>query len=677
MNRILNIAVIGLSAFLLFLVEPMIAKIILPRFGGGSTVWITALIFFQGMLFLGYAASHGMARLLSPKARLGVYAAAIALCMAFFMPLSVTEGFFAEPPAMAVLLLLLGSVGLAYFILSTTSPMIQYFSAVDKKSGFENPYVQYAVSNFGSFAGLLSYPLFIEPVMGNSRQMLWWSAGFCLYSLLMLAAVVWHVNRARSQGEQVNSPGSESEAPPPSAMARASWLFQSAVPSASLLAFTQYLTVDLVSFPLLWILPLCLYLLSFVVVFLFPRLNRRTTARTLVLVMALAAFALTDRREIGLPFVLKMVTSNLALFSICLFFHGNLEREKPLKSDLTSFYLWLSLGGWLGGLFGGIAAPFIFKTTFELKLVFIISLYAMLFPHLAAGTKTFRNIISVVAALFLIASYAGEEIFYRPPLIRCARSFFGTYRVMDMQGAPGKWVPARLLVMGTTRHGGQVRTPSGQMMPMAYYHRNTGAGLALLSRPVNEHVGIVGLGTGVLALYGRPGETYDFYEIDPKVKELAQTSFDNLKESRANLRYFMGDARLRLREAPDGFYDILVLDAFTSGAVPTHLLTYEALSEFSRKVKDNGLILYHISNRFVDLLPPLACDAAKLNLQIAQHSSNESEYLHCYSAHWVALAKNRAAISALVGTDPAWQPVGNRVQCFTDDFSHLFSLVHF
>lgn len=677
MNRILSVGVIGLSAFLLFQVEPMIAKIILPRFGGGSTVWITALIFFQGMLFFGYAASHGMARLLSPRARLAVYGAAFTVCAVFFLPITVSQKEFSGPPALSVLLLLLGSVGLSYFILSTTSPMIQYFSAVDKKGGLANPYVQYAVSNFGSFAGLLSYPLFIEPKIGNSRQMLWWSLGFGLYALLMMAAVVLHARLAPSPAPAIAASIEGTDALRPSAKARLSWLFQAAVPSAALLAFTQHLTVDLVSFPLLWILPLCLYLLSFVAVFLFPRLNRHTAARTIILILALAVFAVSDRRELDLPFAIKIFSANLALFSACLFFHGNLEREKPRKTDLTSFYLWLSLGGWMGGLFGGIAAPFIFRTTFELQLIFIISLYAMLFPHLKAGTKTFMYSVSAAAALFLLASYAGEEIFLHHPTLRCARSFYGTYRVIDVEGAPGQMAPARLLVMGTTKHGGQVAETSGKLIPMSYFHVKTGAGLALLSRPFNEHVGVVGLGTGVLALYGRPGETYDFYEIDPLVKELAETSFQNLSESRAKVRHFIGDARLKLRDAPDKFYDILFLDAFTSGAIPTHLLTVEAISEFLGKVKDNGLILCHISNRFVDLLPVLACNAEKLNLQMAQHISPENEYLNCYSAHWVALARNRAVLDALTATDPAWQPAGKRVQCFTDDFSHLFSLVHF
>ncbi len=676
MKRILYISVIGLSAFLLFVVEPMIAKIILPEFGGGSTVWIMALIFFQGALFFGYAASNGLARRAGPRFRFGFYAAALLLCAAF-LPVRARLVSTGLGPGLDVLALLAVSIGLPYLVLSTTSPMVQYFLAVDRKSAFSNPYVQYAVSNLGSFAGLICYPLVIEPYLPNSRQETWWSVGFGLYAVLMLAAAAMH-GFSRAGGEAPAVPAADAgPGEPPTAAARAGWLTKAAVPSAALLAFTQYLTVDIVSFPLLWILPLCLYLLSFVAAFLFPRLNRHSTARTAFFLVFLALFALADRRELGLPFGTKMAAALLSLFSICLFFHGNLERDKPRKSDLTIFYLYLSLGGWLGGIFGGIAAPLIFSTTFELKLVFIASLYGMMLPHLMAGTRTFRNLVTAAMALFLALSYASQEILLERPTIRAARSFYGTYRVMDFERVPGKWAAAKLLVMGTTRHGGEERDAAGRLIPMAYYHERTGVGLAIRSRPDLKHVGVVGLGTGVLALYGKPGQTYDFYEIDPLVKNLAQTSFKNLAESRAKVRVILGDARLSLRSAPDRFYDILVLDAFTSGAVPTHLLTVEAMTEFSRKVKDDGLILVHISNRFVDLLPVLACDARSLGFLLAHHESPANDYFHLYGSHWAALAKKPEALMPLLRTDPSrWLPARTTPVCFTDDFSHLFSLIH-
>ncbi|MEW5733301.1 MAG: fused MFS/spermidine synthase [Thermodesulfobacteriota bacterium] len=673
-RRILATVTIGLSAFLLFCVEPMIAKFILPLYGGSSSVWLTALLFFQALLLAGYAGAHFLASRFPLRAQFFSYSGLIAASLAF-LPLGVRMEFASLPPALSILALLAVAVGVPYLLLSTTSPMVQHFIAEDPRFGMSNPYVQYAVSNLGSFAGLLCYPLVLEGYLGNRSQALLWSAGFLAYSAFLITLTVLFYRGGTARFAEKGA--EEESAAAASRRDRLRWVFYAFVPSASLLAFTQYLTVDLVSMPLLWVAPLALYLFSFVVCFLFPALNRDRTGRTLAVLFFLVLFVLLRRGELEIPYGLRMLAALVAFFAVCYYFHGTLEREKPAKRFLTTFYLYLAMGGFLGGLFCGIVAPVVFRSNFELLLCIYACLYVMVPLLLKPRHNGLSVFVRVALLLALVFSYITDDLGVYTHVIEKARSFYGTYTVQDMPEVPGRWISARLLKMGTTTHGGEVRLPDGRLIPLAYYHPQSGVGLAMMLRRAAEKVAVVGLGTGILSLYGRPGMTMDFYEIDDLVLKIAERDFSILRESKARIRHFIGDARIRLREAPDKSYDILVVDAFTSGAIPTHLLTAEALAEFASKVKDDGLILFHISNRFADLTPVVACDADRLGLSLALHSCGGDKRFHLYSALWAALSKSPQAIADLERETKGWTGYTGERVCWTDDYSHLLQVVRF
>ncbi|MDI6797815.1 MAG: fused MFS/spermidine synthase, partial [Desulfatibacillaceae bacterium] len=425
------------------------------------------------------------------------------------------------------------------------------------------------------------------------------------------------------------------------------------------------------------VVPLCLYLLSFVVCFLFPAANRPSPARTLLLLGAIFLFLITGHRDIPVPASLSLAAACLCLFAICLYFHGNLEQSKPPKEQLTSFYLYLSLGGCLGGLLGGIAAPVLLRSNFELPLVLIVAAIFGLSSLSFATTRRAKTVILAGGALLLAVSYIQNEFGWLSQAEHRARSFYGAYEITAMPAVEGRWVEARLLTMGNTIHGGEVVTPDGRYIPMAYYHPETAAGMALMRFTEAKNIGVVGLGTGNLALYGRPGQTMDFFEIDPLVIRLATERFGVLDSSRADIRHVLGDARLKLADEPDFRYDLLFLDAFSSGSIPIHLLTLEAVEMYLQKLSSDGILLFHISNRFADLAPVLVCNAKKLDLIIREHNSIANPMLHQFSSRWVALSKSPLSMQKLTAAAPGWKTPDEASLCWTDSFSCLLDVVRF
>ena len=670
---------IGLGAFLLFALQPMITKIILPLFGGGSSIWLTALVFFQLTLLLGYGASHLIIKTLRPGYQAGSYIVLLILGLAF-IPLEVRYLPLTDAPAIQIFTLLAITLGLPYFVLAMTSPMIQAWIAADSHPISKNPYVLYGVSNLGSLAGLLAYPLLIETRLTNGQQAAFWSYGFGLYAVCMLGCVWAYFKVFRSTkplAAPMHKPGGGGPQQVVAFRERASWLMQAFVPSAALMVFTQHITVDVVNFPLLWVIPLCLYLISFVVCFFWPQLSQERPARTLAVLLAIGIFVITLRGEFDLNLLYKVIAACLGLFGICMYFHGNLERNKPATRELTSFYLYLSMGGCLGGIFVGILAPLVFKSNFELYLVLIASVYAVLVTYLKVRRRALLRVAQIATVVLIGLIYVNEEIAKHSYIAYKARSFYGTYVIRDFPEIPGQHVAGRILSHGTTTHGGQAHDAKQRLYPISYYHIDAGVGLALRRLSGVKQIGAVGLGTGVVALYGRDGQHFDFFEIDPTVVEIAENRFDNLKAGRASIRNYVGDARIEIRKQPDNHYDLLILDAFTSGSIPTHLITLDAMEEFLRVLKPEGVILYHISNRYVKLLPVLKCIADELNLNIRSHYALGDKYRHKLTAHWVALTPSVKALQQLIHGNPRWKTPGEQKICWKDDFSSLWPVIDF
>jgi len=663
----------------LFFLQPMITKMILPVFGGGSSIWLTALVFFQVSLLLGYGASHLIVKTWRPVYQAGGYILLLILAVVF-IPLEVRYFPLADAPVVQIFGLLTATLGLPYFILAMTSPMVQSWIAADSRPISRNPYVLYGVSNLGSLAGLLSYPLIVETRLTNGQQATFWSYGFVIYALCLLGCLFAYLKLSRSDETKLTVSEDRSRNSAQKALPwaeRASWLVQALIPSAALMVFTHHITIDVVNFPLLWVIPLCLYLSSFVVCFFWPQLSQERPTRTLAVVIALAFFALALRGEFNFNLFWRVVAACTCLFGVCMFFHGNLERNKPATKDLTAFYLYLSMGGCLGGILVGIIAPLVLKSNFEMYLVLIASLYAVLIPHLKEHNQVVMQGVRIIVIGLIGLTYFNEEIARHSFVTYKTRSFYGTYVIRDFPAIPAKHVAGRILSHGTTTHGGQARDARQRLYPISYYHSNSGVGLALKRLRDLKKIGAVGLGTGVVALYGRTGQEFDFFEIDQRVVDMAQERFENLKASRARIRNFVGDARLELRKQPDHYYDMLILDAFTSGSIPTHLITQDAMAEFLRVLKPGGLILYHISNRYVDLLPVLNCTAGKLGLQIKHHTAHGDKRLHKLTAHWVVLTPEQSTLAQLTHGDPDWKAPGQAKTCWQDDFSSLWPVIEF
>lgn len=673
----LQVLTIGLSAFLIFNLQPMISKIILPFFGGSSYIWITCLIFFQSLLLTGYAASHFIAKNMNLTKQVIFYALLIALSL-LLIPVQIRFIHTDSSPVAAILVLLFLSAGLPYFLLSTTSPTVQHWILAEKKDRERNPYVQYAVSNAGSLAGLLSYPFVIEPLLSNSRQTKLWSWGYILYTLLLVSCLIRYINASRNIAPAVSSnPDSchDQHFEKIAAQTKIKWLYQAMIPCASLVVFTNYMTVDIANFPLLWVLPLCVYLISFIVCFLWPTVSRPGPIRSVSVLVPVVVMSFILFGNLNAGLVWKILISLVSLFAICMFFHGNLEQSKPEPKNLTSFYLYLSMGGCLGGILAGIAAPMMFSSVFEFHMVIIASFFFILWPYVAKTRKKIRIVFQTALWLLVAATYLSQEVFLPPSLVLQDRSFYGTYRVVDYQAISDKHLAHRILYMGTTNHGGQARDSENKLYPIAYYHEHTGVGKSLLEIPNLKNIGMVGLGTGVLALYGKKGQHFDFFEIDPIVVNIAKQCFDNLKASAADIRYFIGDARITLREMPKNHYDLLVMDAFSSGAIPTHLLTFEAIQELLEILKTDGVILYHISSRYLNLLPVLECNARKLGLFTRINENPPIKASLKLSAKWVALTKSKRKLNMLLKDDPNWKIPTDDEICWTDESSNIWSII--
>ena len=660
-------ATIFLSSFLLFLVQPLIARLILPWFGGSAAVWTTCMLFFQVLLLAGYAYAHALQRV-GGRRQSAVHTVLLLAALATLpiMPSESWKPAGGDEPVTRILLLLATSVGLPYFLLASTSPLIQAWFARARPN--EDPYRLFALSNLASLIALLGYPFLVEPYLAAHEQVSTWSWLFAAFALLC-GALAWLTPQ--------NAVAAQAQAAPPARADFAWWLALSATGSVMLLAVTNHLTQNVASVPLLWLVPLTLYLATFIIAFEGKGWYQPRFFWPLVLVaLGAMAWLLVDT-DYHYHLGLQLGVFLPGLFLGCLFCHGELYRSRPAAGQLTAFYLTISAGGALGGLLVAVVAPLAFSGYFELGAGLVaVALLA------ALRLRALGRIVYALGlfALLGVATCAAYDGFRQQNDVRVAkRSFYGVLRVKEY-GTPGDDSHLRRLVHGTIMHGEQYLAPSLRRMLTTYYTESSGIGVAIRSK--RDHalrVGVIGLGTGTIAAYGRPGDTYRFYDINSDVIAIARSEFTFLGDSRAKIETALGDARLTLeREPPQGF-DVLAVDAFSSDAIPVHLITREALQVYLRHMKPDGLVAFHVSNRFLDLVPVVARLADELGLHAALVQDDEDEDEKTFKSHsdWVLVSRGPRALQARAVVDAGAVPAADRPEwhTWTDDYSNLIQIL--
>lgn len=669
---------IFLSAFLLFQIQPMIAKMILPWFGGSAAVWITAMLFFQVALLGGYLYAHWSIRWLRPRAQILVQAVLLlgSLALLPVMPSAAWKPEGHEDPILGILGILGFSVGLPYFLLSTTSPLLQAWFARKHKAAM--PYRLFALSNLASLLGLLAYPFFVEPAVTLTQQSLGWSVAYGLFVLLGLAAAFSARPGAGEAPAAVVSGDAASPGDPeaPRIGEQILWLLLAACPSTLLLAVTNHLTQNMAAIPFLWVLPLGLYLLTFILCFDFERFYRRGVFTWLVIaacgVMAYGLVYWTSQTKL----TLVIPAFSVALFIACLFFHGELVRRKPAPRYLTSFYLMLSIGGALGGLLVGLAAPKLLNGYFELPLALLASgIMVLVVIDYRASRLTQIAAWAMVIALFMAADSFLSS--YKQASRVMVRNFYGGLRVQESGLGTAKAV--RVLVHGTVNHGMQFTDPGKRDTAIGYYASDTGIGQAMAYlRPAGQlRVGIIGLGTGTLAAYAEPGDLFRFYEINPLVESLARTQFSYLADCRGQTEVILGDGRLSLEREPPQGYDLLVIDAFSGDAIPVHLLTTQALELYFRHLKPGGLLALHLTNTHLNLVPVVGGLARRLGKHGLLIANEDNQELGVARSTWAVLSTQPLDAPELQDIPPPEPQARSPVRVWTDDYSNLFQILKY
>ena len=605
---------IFLSAFLLFQVQPLIAKFILPWFGGSAAVWSAALLFFQLVLLAGYFYAYIVIRYLKPKQQFWVHASLLAISLATLpiIPSPVFRSAGSGDPTLRILLLLAATVGLPYTLLSATSPLLQAWYVRARQGAI--PYRLFALSNFGSMLALLSYPTLVEPRMALHSQAVAWSWGFAAFTAVCIAAA-WRSLSASANKDGVD-PVHQSAAiigPAPTAGDNLLWIGLAACASTLLLAVTSHLTQNVAPIPLLWVVPLSLYLLSFILCFESDRLYPRWLFLPL-LVVALGVFTwgiTLYENNVDIKRLIEALCG--ALFVCCMVCHGELSRRRPHPHYLTQFYLMVSVGGALGGFFVAFVSPRLFHDYWELPVALVgvaALMTCVLWNRPSGGPRALWIRSALVLATLAFAGYLGRSELKKERLyVRSVRNFYGVMHVRD-DAADSDGTPAeRVLVHGTIDHGAQLKEDTKGRITTSYFGYTSGINRAvreLRSQRGALRLGVLGLGAGVTATLANASDTLHYYEINSLVTDVALNQFGFLKGCPAQWQIFMGDARLVLEQMPSENLDFLAMDAFSSDAVPMHLLTREAFNLYSRHLKPDGVLAVHISNRYLNLKPVVA-----------------------------------------------------------------------
>ena len=728
-------AAIFLSAALLFAVQPLFAKMVLPRLGGSPSVWSVAIVFFQAVLLAGYAYAHVLTRHLPGRSSVIVHVL-ILIAATLALPLAIATGW-GRPPNEGEALWLLGlfaaSIGLPFFALSANGPMLQAWFAHTGHPAAKDPYFLYAASNFGSLLALVSYPLVVEPFTHLSDQTRTWSILFYLLIALIAGCGVLQL-RARGAPGEIAPAGAAVEAP--TWRDAATWAGLAAVPSGLLIAVTAHLSTDIAASPMLWVVPLALYLATFVIVFQTrPVLPHRWMVRIepafIILLVGVFAFA-------GLEQIVRIFAANIVgFFVIALVCHGELARRRPAAVNLTAFYLWLSAGGMIGGISAGLIAPHVFSWVAEYPLLIVLA--ALCRPGLGVGKGwpgaliglalvAFALVILIagpvlgysldetqydiaiwtllgISAIFWICTLLGTSALlwlatlpfaavialtfavirlYEPDAGQrdYVRSFFGVHKIVDTPD--GQF---RVLLHGTTEHGAQrIRTPEGEPVtgrpePLTYYHLTSPIAQGIKGARERKQgpirLAVIGLGTGSVACLTEPGDTLTYYEIDPVVVGITKDRhrFTFLTECAPDASIVIGDARLTLADAADGQYDVIVVDAFTSDAIPVHLMTREAMALYLQKLAPHGIVLVHVSNRHMELASVVAgiAQANGLVTWVDDQSTDADDANYKYSSTVCAVARSEDDFGNDMAEDDDWelQEPDDGQWVWTDDYTNI------
>lgn len=713
---------IFVSATLLFALQPLFARMLLPLLGGAPAVWNTAQVFYQVMLLLGYLYAHLTRSLLKPRLQIGLHLGLLALPL-LVLPIAIPAGW--QPPGASnpipwLLLLLAVAVGLPFLVVSTSSPLLQSWFARTNHPAAHDPYFLYAASNIGSMLALLAYPFIIEPRLRLVDQSHFWAFGYGALVLLITAcaAVVW-----RGAGSQQRTASHVADTPQPIAQPigwsrRLRWVLLAAVPSSLLLSVTSYLSTNIAPFPLLWIVPLALYLLTFALVFATrPLLPHWVMQRALPIVLTplIVCMAAGATEPISILFPLHLVV----FFCAAMVCHGELASDRPAAAQLTEFYLWMSVGGAIGGMLTALIAPLVFNAVFEYPIA-LVALVVLLWRPAVETRRSWLLLLIVPLSSLLLYTLAGlfgqhegpvflaltfgmpallAFSFSRRPLhygvalaslliigqvtnanaqatLAAERSFFGINRVIAVPGA-------LTLVHGTVLHGRQSTDPALRLTPLSYYYPNGPLGQlfeAWNKAGIGQRVAVVGLGVGSAACYATPDQQWTFYEIDPAVERIARDPryFTFLRDCTPNAPVVLGDARLKLAAAPAAAYDLIILDAYSSDAIPIHLMTREALALYRAKLAPGGILMFHISNNFLDLKPILArlsADAGMVGVSQFNAASSAEAALGKQTSLWAAVARTPADLAPISG-DPRWQSLGEgrSAPLWTDDFHSILDV---
>ena len=668
-------ATIFVSAFLLFLVQPIMAKQILPWFGGSANVWTTCLVFFQATLLLGYAYADLVVRRTSPRTQIRVHVLLLALsCIVLpIVPGAQWKPLGTESPSLLILALLTATIGLPYFLLSTTSPLVQaWFS---RNFPGRNPYRLFALSNLASMLALLGYPIGLEPWVTTRFQSYGWSAAYLVFAFLFAASGWFSLRAPNLQAKPVRQEdGSLPGDVPPTGTRQLLWATLAATGSFLLLAITNHLCQNISSIPLLWVVPLSIYLLTFILCFDGRGWYRpELFASMLAAGLGVMAWTLADR-NLTHKLELQIGVFCVGLFLACMFCHGELARLKPAPRYLTRFYLMVSAGGAAGSALVGLVAPLVLPAYFELALG-LAGCAALLAFQVRRRHPVFVA-LAIVAVLFTVGAGAWQVHDFFDGTLLATRNFYGVLRVQLYGGDDTS--RHRSLMHGTILHGTQYLQADLARRPTTYYTQTSGVGRALESMHPTARllkVGVIGLGAGTLATYGSKDDIYRFYDINPAVIVIANRDFTYLRDSEATIQTPLGDARLNLeREASQGF-DLLAIDAFSSDSIPVHLLTNEALAVYVKHMKPGGIIAFHLTNRFLDLIPVVKqlADAQHLFSVLVADEGNEGV---ASRSDWVLLSDREGSLQVpQVAAAASVVPTRENLRLWTDDFNNIVQII--
>jgi hypothetical protein len=637
---------IASSSILLFSIQPVITKAILPAFGGSAGVWVTSMLFFQVALLAGYLYSYWLSRSFGHKTQSLIHVGLLLLSLGVLPVKPRVDWAGAQSPMLSILMVLLVSVGLPYFLLASTSPLLQSWFTASYNAQF--PYRLFALSNAASVMALLAYPVIVEPLLPGTLQLSWWSVGYAV--VVSVACLAAFLNSRLSAVDRENEESSVARRP-------ILWVGLAACASALWLAVANHLSQEVAPVPFLWVLPFSIYLISFIICF--ADWYRSSWVRWL-LPAAWAAGSYSIARPAaagGLKW--EIAGFSVALFIWCMFCHGELARTKPLRrEDVTFFYLMVALGGALGGVFVAVVAPNLFRTYLELPIGIIASvLLALPLIYGVTSAKRIARLGVVALAAFVFATYLRN--LYAGDVIQL-RNFYGALQVTNTGTGEGAF---RSLYNGRTLHGVEFLAADRSLLATTYYGPESGAGKALLAgRAGVRKVGVVGLGAGTLAAYGRTGDTFRFYEINPAVIQIASGDFHFLDRSAARTAVIADDGRLALRQEPSNSFDVIVLDAFSDDSIPVHLMTKEAFGIYFRLLRSGGVLAVHLTNRYLNLNPVVDGLAAAFQKRVIHVHSAANPEQQILAADW--------ALVSDTGDVPA-----TNLRLWTDDYSNLFQVL--